>query len=694
MKKIAVTGIITASILLISGLGYLFFSDYANPNTTQNNGGHTNREINRQVVKNGIHSNEKTEEKEDNDDEKKQKKSSNEIRITSPKIEIKSEATSFMNKLNTTTPPPSPPLVEKQKVFVPEIITKTIENHHHHHQQQQKVDEKENDDIVISNLSIHEDKEPQNVVEELKITNSRDIVPETSSSKENHSQNISPEVSTSEERQETVSEVSSSEEKQTLPEASSSTEKREKKKREGKKSSKKSKESKSGEKTKESKSGEKTKDAKSSEKKRERKNSDKKKLKIPKLSKLTKETVDIEEQARILLEVVEQVEIPTKSDEKEKFIFNKVSEGEKLVAKGEDYYLESTLPFYCALKAYHKPLELIVLLQKQTPEIVFQIIIHAMTMEQKNIQNGFYVDFPPADTHVKLAELPSNTLENSQTMRRGLVADKDMKAGEVIYEEFPLISALNPDMEGKYCNFCMKTLNENEKVECSYCDRVGFCSNECEQQAQKLYHQFMCTDNKTKVHGAKETAFYQHVSSNNLKYPQMIARFASSILAEEMEKKQTEKQKKRYYTSWDHVDRFRYVETSATENTTKEIFLLKDVLMNKVPGISQLLTDEIYLALKGKLIYNCYSVPDFNSPPLDNQQQNLSEENHRQIPTLKDHGLIGVGLYKISTYIGHSESNPNVQLEYRSGNNILTIIASTDIKKGEELVSNYTLPTN
>ncbi|KAI9304336.1 hypothetical protein BJ944DRAFT_87412 [Cunninghamella echinulata] len=362
---------------------------------------------------------------------------------------------------------------------------------------------------------------------------------------------------------------------------------------------------------------------------------------------------------------------------------------------GEDYYLDSTLPFYCALKVYPKPMELIVLLQKSTPEVVFQIIVNAMTLEQKNIQYGFYVDFPPAGTHVKLGELPSNTMENGkQAMRRGLVADMDIKAGEVIYEETPMISTLNPDSEGEYCNLCMKKINQDEKVECSYCDRVGYCSVECEQQSTKLYHQFMCTDNKTKVHGAKETAFYNHISTNNLKFPQMIARFLSSILAEEMEKKQMEKQNKRYYTLYYHMDKYRYLETSATENTDKEIILLKDVLTNKVPGIEQYVTDETYLVLKGKLMYNSYSIPDLDSTPLDNQKESLIEENHRQIPSLKNNKIIGVGLYKISTYIGQSDASPNVKLEFRSGNNILTVVAINDIKKGEELVSDYILPTS
>jgi import receptor subunit TOM20 len=66
------------------------------------------------------------------------------------------------------------------------------------------------------------------------------------------------------------------------------------------------------------------------------------------------------------------------------------------------------------------------------------------------MQNGFYEQFPPKSTFVKLAELPSLEArdgDNKQSLRRGLVVDKDIKAGEVIYTETPLISALYPSFE-------------------------------------------------------------------------------------------------------------------------------------------------------------------------------------------------------------------------------------------------------
>lgn len=145
------------------------------------------------------------------------------------------------------------------------------------------------------------------------------------------------------------------------------------------------------------------------------------------------------------------------------------------------------------------------------------------------------------------------------------------------------------------------------KVACTNCDNVIFCSTECERQGQKLYHQFICTNNKFKPLAVGED-FDNYCDQNNLKYPQMIARFLASMVEEEMEDKQTDQQQQ-HYSSWDHIDRMRYLESLPTENTVQEIEMIKRVLANKVPGIDKFLTDDIYLMLRGKLAYNCYPVP-------------------------------------------------------------------------------------
>ncbi|ORZ16966.1 hypothetical protein BCR42DRAFT_413625 [Absidia repens] len=395
-----------------------------------------------------------------------------------------------------------------------------------------------------------------------------------------------------------------------------------------------------------------------------------------------------------VLDQVAQDNYPTLTEEKEAYFMNQVSQGESLVAKGEIHYHDSVLPFYRALKVYPKPLDLIMMYQKTIPDDIFQMIISIMSLEQKKIQNGFYEHFPPKSTYVRLAELPSlesKDDDNKESLRRGLVADKNIKSGEIIYSEYPLISAMHPSLEGYYCHFCMRRIEAGDinKTACSNCDDVVFCGTECEKQGLKQYHQFMCTNNKFNA-AENGQEFQDYCGTHHLKYPQMVSRFLSSMVAEEMDSKNPD-QEQQHYSSWDHMDRMRYFESLPTENTAQEIGLIKRVLNNKVPGIDKFLTDDIYLMLKGKLAYNCYPVPGSHSASEGLCDKTAADEQYRQLPSTENKVTIGTALYRISTYIGQSMDDPNIKIVFM-GNNKLSVVATRDIQMGEEITTNYILP--
>lgn len=306
----------------------------------------------------------------------------------------------------------------------------------------------------------------------------------------------------------------------------------------------------------------------------------------------------------------------------------------------------------------------------------------------------FYEKFPPKDANVKLAELPAGVNEEgTPIVRRSLVADKDIAEDEIIYSERPLVSALYPELEGSHCNFCLKPITAENKVECPTCDLVAFCSQECLSSANTDYHQYLCSHNKsTEIKEADEAEeknialeFHETSKSNNTKYPYMIARFLSAMVAEELSKQgKEEKVGETSFGAWDHVDRFRYLETSANAASTSEISMLKQVLGPKVQGITEFLSDEIYLMLKGKMLYNAYAIPATSEETVVRP----SDEHMRSTdPNAK---YIGAGLYKISTYIGQSDDAANVKLSF--DNDTLSVVATKDIKKDQELLASYTLP--
>lgn len=151
----------------------------------------------------------------------------------------------------------------------------------------------------------------------------------------------------------------------------------------------------------------------------------------------------------------------------------------------------------------------------------------------------------------------------------------------------------------------MKKLQE-ESVECNNCNLVKFCSETCQKKGSSQYHQFLCSNNKLDAQD-KQVGFLDFAKDNNLLYPQMIAQFLSSMVAEEMEKNEQGKSASPY-SSWDHIERMKSSEVEPSQESTNESTLIKELLASKVPGIDTFLTDEIYLLLKGKLNTNTFAV--------------------------------------------------------------------------------------
>ncbi|KAI9499217.1 hypothetical protein BDB00DRAFT_880921 [Zychaea mexicana] len=389
-----------------------------------------------------------------------------------------------------------------------------------------------------------------------------------------------------------------------------------------------------------------------------------------------------------VLDAVAKETLPATAEEKEKYFMTQVAAGEQLCNAGEAYYNDAVLPFFKALKVYPAPLELIMIYQKTVPEPVFQTVVQLMALEQNKRQAKFYEEFPPKETHVRLGELPAGeTPEHKPIVRRGLVANEDLKDGQTIYTETPLVSGLHPALEGEYCNYCLRKVPE-DKVTCSNCDKVAFCSAECEKVATENYHRYLCTNNKPQEGEAdvsnKELAFFEYTKENNVKYSSMIAKFLSTMVAEEMERTRNGQSSDSTFNSWDHIDRFRYLDTSATENTKREIEMLKEMLGTKVQGINEFLTDEIYLMLKGKMLFNAYGVNI-------GEDVVVSESSEHMRKTSNDKKPVGAALYKISTYIGQSEAEPNVKVVF-GDNHDISVVALKDISKDTELLASYSLP--
>ncbi|KAI7889235.1 MAS20 protein import receptor-domain-containing protein [Mucor mucedo] len=390
-----------------------------------------------------------------------------------------------------------------------------------------------------------------------------------------------------------------------------------------------------------------------------------------------KELVTVEALVKNVMEIISKENFPETAEAKEAYFMEQVSMGETLCGQGEAYYEQSVEPFYKALRVYPAPLELIMLYQKTLPEKVFRIVVNIMALEQQQRQAEFYNHFPPPELGVKFQELP---VESDKPVR-GLTATKDFTVDDVLYTETPFIAALHPQLETTHCNYCMRVLDEENKVECSNCDQVAFCSTQCEQAGSQNYHVFMCTNNKLEP-STVATEFSNYTKATNLKYPQMIAQFLSIMVADEA-KKNKDSEKASTYTAWDHIERFNAgKELVPTEESAHEIKLIKALLASKVPGIDEFLSDDIYLLLKSKLNKNSYEVPTNEDILIEK-----SNEPTRVLYTEKQ-GL-GSAIYKISSYIVPSElEEANVSISYDK-TNVITVTAIKDIQSGQQIKAFY-----
>ena len=105
---------------------------------------------------------------------------------------------------------------------------------------------------------------------------------------------------------------------------------------------------------------------------------------------------------------------------------------------------------------------------------------------------------------------------------------------------------------------------------------------------------------------SNEAKLKELVKSGRVKYPLMIARFLAKMVHEETQKVATGIEEE--YSTWDHIERLRFLSVQPSDRESKEIKLLRELFKAKVPGMEEFISEERYLMLKGKLMYNAYGI--------------------------------------------------------------------------------------
>lgn len=368
--------------------------------------------------------------------------------------------------------------------------------------------------------------------------------------------------------------------------------------------------------------------------------------------------------------------------EREKIFYGLLLKGEGLVKTGNKQDMENGIQcFYKALCLLPNPTELLTILQNTIPPTVFKQLLQLIsdtsmkriiTYFRSIIPEGSAIEIRPTETKINGQDIPMFSI----------FAANDFHQYQVIYQESPIISVTSPyNHTSECCDNCYTRITK-ERVSCIKC-HAQYCSDACLSNASNTYHPLLCSDSPT-----KELFDY----SVDHPYVLLVARYMSTIFLEQLKAIKSLSQG----TSYDptnsivsHFEYMRYYGQTPSSLDEKEAAIIRHVFKGHVPELEESLSTERYAAVKYRLMSTCVQFPlqaSNNSISFGSISINDNDESCKE--TLKHQDSIQcIALFKCSGHIGQSKES-NVVIS-QSSNNMISIIASKDISKGDELTLSY-----
>ncbi|KAJ4465203.1 hypothetical protein C8J55DRAFT_529205 [Lentinula edodes] len=421
------------------------------------------------------------------------------------------------------------------------------------------------------------------------------------------------------------------------------------------------------------------------------------------------------DELREALEQVKAEQVPISPEQKEAYFMTQVASGEQLSLQGPMFSLPAALAFYRALRVYPSPVELMVIYQKTVPEPIFKLVIELTNLDVKGRVEGYYLKFPPKSFGVKV-----ETRQVGDGTKKTLVLTKGVKTGEAIYKEFPIVAALDSDIQeaGTHCSQCLRSVEPSMSISESESHALNtvYCSAACQSAAKSQYYSLLFTlerplpqeipsepstaEQLNERHKAQaQFANYLKNEMSGHAAPLLVAQFIARQVNVEMSKlishtlsKTTTTDQADFtdadggdYLLADHFERLRYVDVDLPKDGLK---LLTAVLDSAMPGLDALATDERYATLLGKMVYNAYGVyydDGRDNKPVTNNRPEDIERTRAPVGTSRQ---IGSAVYTVSSYLTHS-CEPTARPSFDAGTSQLHLIATRNLKAGEELTVAY-----
>lgn len=368
--------------------------------------------------------------------------------------------------------------------------------------------------------------------------------------------------------------------------------------------------------------------------------------------------------------------IELEAETKQKVFYALLLKGEAVMNVPGQEPAASAKYFAKALALVPNPSEIMSAFEKSLNPAVFQEMIKLLQQEMLHKTDKYFERLAePAGGRLAFAAATENDILGKGHRVHRPVAQRALKAGEVVFEEVPDVASLidlNADML-VYCDNCLKQLGDHT-LSCGQNDAF-YCSPACQKTGIELYHGYVCTTNAAACVALGELRRYcKEVSHSGIAL--LLLKYVAMLLTEELRGNGAT-----LGGPFDHYDNLPQLFPAPGELETEEARLIRAVFASVNANIADFLTDQIYASMKATLSRASFSFAVDN--PLAVNNTAFIEAFRKVIGGNQD--CDAMAFYRLAAHLPHACA-PNVKLELVPGcGSMVRAVALRDVAAGEGL---------
>ena len=239
-----------------------------------------------------------------------------------------------------------------------------------------------------------------------------------------------------------------------------------------------------------------------------------------------------------LMASIEQCELPVSeilkldTETKQRIFYTLLTRGEYKMHQSN--YEQAVNDFSKAVTIVPNPGEVVAALEKMLPPPMFNALLDKIQKELVVRVGEYFEGITPEGGRVKFSEVEEDIegVENTKGKNWYPYAMKDVQVGEVLWEETAdIVSPLISSLEG-HCEFCMRNLDQMERVACHACQEQLYCSKQCREKSALVYHPFFCKPDAVVSEAVEELK--QFGVENGSSMGLLMMRYIAMLLGEEL----------------------------------------------------------------------------------------------------------------------------------------------------------------